>query len=221
MVPVRSSSTTTPSAKRELYQFCFVRNCHRLLGKAHRQLNAKSLGKEEEPAITGLLVKEMNSLIEDEKAPSWMRNLVALDDPPQNSPTRLGKARRRIDIEFVLVQRGRRPRFHFEAKRLYRSDSVSEYLGPKGLVLFVNGEYAAEEDAGGMVGYVQTELPKVWLQKIEAALDGARRSLCIPQGTGFESVRLAPELDPVHVSHHNRRSVGRQIQIYHTLLLFC
>lgn len=64
-------------------------------------------------------------------------------DAPQNVPGRFGKMRPRIDFEFVYVVRGRRPGFHIEAKRLYRSDSINEYFESGGLVVVqfeINGK---------------------------------------------------------------------------------
>jgi hypothetical protein len=160
----------------------------------------------------------MKGLVEDDTAPAWMRNLIPLEDPPQDSPDRFGKAQRRIDIEFVLVRRGWRPRFHFEAKRLYRSDSVREYLGPEGLELFVVGEYARDQDAGGMLGYVQTDQPADWERRIAAGLNASRERLCVCEGTDFEESKSVRELESVHLSYHERNSVARSILMYHTLL---
>ena len=204
---------------RQLYLTSFFNNCLRLLGKAHIRLDLPPLRDEQEPAITDRLVRDMIALVEDDGAPAWMGNLIPLDDPPQDSPDRFGKAQRRIDIEFVLVRRGPRPRFHFEAKRLYRSDSVREYLGPEGLELFVLGEYARSQDAGGMLGYVQTDRTADWERRIGAGLNASRERLCVCEGTDFEESKSLRELESVHLSYHERNSVGRSILMYHTLLL--
>lgn len=182
-----SSATSSPDAARQptrqLYRTSFVSNCLRLLARAHIRLDLPSLRDEQEPAITDRLIREMIGLVEDESAPAWMRYLIPLEDPPQDSPDRFGKAQRRIDIEFILVHRGPRPRFHLEAKRLYRSYSVREYLGPEGLELFVLGEYAGNQDAGGMLGYVQTEQTADWEARIEQGLGASRQRLRLCEGT--------------------------------------
>src|SRR5258707_453323 len=131
--------TSTPNpAQRDVYRSAFVHNCLALLVRARRQLADTPLASEEEPAITGLLVQRAKEIIESEDAEQWMEHLEVLDDPPQNDqPNRQGKRRPRIDIEFVEVRRGSRPRFHVEAKRLYRSDSIGEYVGTGGLGMFL------------------------------------------------------------------------------------
>jgi hypothetical protein len=203
---------------RQLYQLAFVKNCHRLLARAYQRVVASTLQHQEEPAITGILVKEMTALTESDDAPVWMRQLIALDDPPQESGKRLGKQRRRVDIEFRWVRRGPRPRLHIEAKRLYRSDSVAEYLGPKGLQLFVEGEYGASQDSGAMLGYVQIDSVDEWINRLVPAIAALRESLKLCLGPEFQEVDLHAELDSVHITLHERPSVGRAIRIYHTLL---
>ncbi len=81
------------------------------------------------------MIRVAQSLVESDEAESWMDYIVINDDPPQNLAGQFGKNRPRIDFEFLYVVRGRRPRFHIEAKRLYRSDSVSEYFGLGGLAV--------------------------------------------------------------------------------------
>jgi hypothetical protein len=44
-------------------------------------------------------------------APTWMIRMYVADDPPVNAPGRLGKRRRRVDIEFERSERG--VAFHF------------------------------------------------------------------------------------------------------------
>jgi len=221
MVPNDSFGGRSREPIRRLYRLSFVKNSHRLLALAHQRLDASSLRSQQEPAITGMLVDRVKALVESEHAPRWARHMIALDDPPQASAERLGRARRRVDIEFCLVQRGPRPRLHFEAKRLYRSDSVREYLGPEGLELFVRGEYAAGQHAGGMLGYVQSDSPQQWSERIMQGMAAARERLAICEGTAFEVVALIAELDSVHLTCHDRQSVGRPIHIYHTLLRCC
>src|SRR2546428_11780887 len=124
-----SSSASPPgpasNPAKDLYQENFVRDCLRLVAMAHAHLDLPRLSEEHEPSITDGLVRRMKNRVEHPDAPDWMIKLERLDDPPQHSPDRLGKSQRRIDIEFVQVLRGPRPRFHLEGKRLYRSGSVS------------------------------------------------------------------------------------------------
>jgi len=204
-----------------LYQDAFIKKCHTLIALGHSRLNGSSLRTAQEPAITGELVKEIKNVLQSEDAPGRMAHFYVADDPPQNAPNRLGKSRRRVDIEFERGGRpGIRPRLHFEAKRLCNTSSVSAYLGKEGVGLFVAGEYAAMQDVGGMIGYVQLDTPAEWVERIRANLiaDPARFGFRIPPG--LIPAQLDPTLELPQVSHHDRTAIGRPIAIYHTFLRF-
>ena len=160
--------TSTPNQEQQdVYRLAFVHNCLALLVRARRELAGTALANEEEPSITGLLVQRAKAIIESNDAEQWMEHLEVADDPPQNDqPDRRGKRRPRIDIEFVEVRRGPRPKFHVEAKRLYRPDSVGEYMGTGGLGMFLDGAYASMWPSAGMLGYVQTRTCTEWLGEV-------------------------------------------------------
>src|SRR6266699_1321796 len=153
-----------------LYELAFIKKCHLLIIRGYETLNLPSLHESQETEITGELVKAIKQFLESDSAPAWTARFFVADDPPHDTPGKLGKGRRRVDIEFERGQHGSRPRIHFEAKRLYRSDSVSEYLGDKGLRLFVLGVYAPKQEVGGMLGYVQQGEPAAWIERIRDAL---------------------------------------------------
>src|SRR4051794_31867537 len=150
--------------QQDVYHPAFVKNCLELLVRARQELVGTPLAVEEEPSITGLLVERAQAIIESDHAEDWMEHLCVLDDPPQNDqPDRRGKRRPRIDIEFEQTRRGPRPRFHVEAKRLYRSDSLTEYLGATGLGMFLDGTYASAWPSAGMLGYTQNRTCADWM----------------------------------------------------------
>ncbi len=214
-----------PSAitRQELYRRAFVHNCFLLLLRARNQIKGIQLASQAEPSITGLLVAAARELTEMEDAEPWLNALVVLDDPPQNdNPRRFGKARPRIDIEFVEVRgNGRRPRFHVEAKRLYRSDSVNEYLGAGGIGMFVNGSYASEWPSAGMLGYVQTSSCASWLAAIQKGIASRKEALRMPdpnpewRPVGWPTEGLLDVRESFH--HRSPESLG-QISIFHFLL---
>jgi hypothetical protein len=216
---------STPSDQQQaLYRPAFVHNCLLLVVRAHRALETRSLPGAEEPEITGLLVKSARDLAEMEDADPWLEHLEIIDDPPQNdNPERLGKTRPRIDIEFVRTGRGQRPRFHLEAKRLYRSDSVGEYFGPRGLEMFLNGTYASRWSSAGMLGYIQTDTHARWLENIRKGFLSRKTELnvCADQD-GWKSAEWPEDgLSEIDESCHNRipPTLGK-IEIYHLLLEF-
>lgn len=218
--------TPTPgSQQHELYRPAFVHNCLALLVRARHSLPGIALRDEEEPSITGMLVKKAKEITESVDAEPWMEHLEVMDDPPQNDEAeRKGKRRPRIDIEFVETRRGLRPRFHVEAKRMYRSDSVKEYLGAGGLVMFLRGGYASGWPSAAMLGYVQNQSCGEWRNRISLAIASMRTEIATCEDRGD----LAPTnwstagLEDVQESCHNRvpGALGR-ISIYHILIDCC
>jgi len=209
----------TPSG-RALYRSAFIRNCHRWLAVAYAKLDVRSLSSAQEPAVTGELVRAMKEARAQAEAPMWMIRMYVADDPPVNAPGRLGKRRRRIDIEFERSERGFTFHFLCEAKRLYRGDSVAEYLGTEGLGRFLAGEYARDEGVGGMLGYVQSEGVGEWMTRLKAALTNEHARYHVTSDGGLEIAALLPELPQIHTSKHERLAVGPPILIFHTLLVF-
>ena len=214
----------SPSEQQQiLYRSAFVRNCMTIIVRSHVALNRSSLKTTEEPHITGEIVKSARQIVESEYAEPWMEHLEILDDPPQDLRGRRGKSRPRIDIEFVQTMHGRRPRFHVESKRLYRSDSVSEYLGPSGLQMFVDGTYASEWPSAGMIGYVQSDDCSTWLGRLADGFISRRTQLAVcADQPGWEATGWTGDgLDSVQNSCHERAAmnIGR-IQVFHLLLDF-
>jgi hypothetical protein len=214
-----------PSEQQQaLYRPAFAHNCLLLIVRAHETLEAGSLQSAEEPHITGLLVKRAKELAETDDAEPWLEHLEIIDYPPQNDvPDRLGKARPRIDIEFVRTGRGKRPRFHVEAKRLYRSDSVSEYFGGGGLEMFLNGTYASQWPSVGMLGYVQSDNSATWLDGLARGFSSRKNklSVCGNQSNWRSAGWTSDGLTEVQESCHDRipQTLGK-VEIYHLLLEF-
>jgi hypothetical protein len=209
-------------AQQDVYRSAFVKNCLELVVRARKELAGTPLATEEEPSITGLLVEQAKAIIESDRAEDWMEHLCVLDDPPQNDqPERRGKRRPRIDIEFELARRGTRSRFHLEAKRLYRSDSVTAYLGPTGLGMFLDGAYASAWPSAGMLGYVQNRTCADWLSDVTGQLsaDETVLHLCTNNSALSSPNWQTSGLENVKVSRHTRNPehLGA-IQIFHLLL---
>lgn len=195
-----------------------------LLVRAHAALDSKALRSAEEPDITGCLIEQAKELTESEDAEDWLEHLEVIDDQPQNDvPDRLGKRRPRIDIEFVRTGRGRRARFHVEAKRLCRSDSVGEYLGAGGIEMFLTGSYASKWPWAGMVGYVQSDDMAKWLAALGAGFSTRKSKLnvCNEQSNWKRADWPDPGVEDVHKSCHDRfRPALGKIEIYHLMLTF-
>jgi hypothetical protein len=193
-----------------------------LVLRGYEVIKGEDLSGEEETNITGELVRGVREVLESEEAEAWMQLFEVLDDPPQNVTGRLGRSRPRVDIEFVrLSGRGKRPRFHIEAKRLYRSDSVKEYFGDDGLGCFIVGRYAADEAAGGMLGYVQTDTALKWSDRLRTGFTEKAETLRVVRGTALAEANGLQDLGSIQVSRHRREptTLG-QIEIFHLLLDF-
>ena len=215
-----SNPSVVPLSNTAVYQLAFVKRCHEILGRGYQNLHPQDLHQAQETEITGELVKAMRDFLEGDDGPSWGSHFFIADDPPQNAPGRLGKKRRRVDIEFERAQRGPRPRLHFEAKRLHKSGSTAEYLGEDGLSLFVKGEYAAKQNAGAMLGYIQKKKPTEWIEKIRTSLTASPKRYSFKLVPGLVKERLTVHLAETHRSNHDRKKLGRPIAIYHTFLQF-
>lgn len=204
----------------EDYRAAFIRKGLEILSRGYQRMNPSEFAASQEPEITGELVRQMKGVIEDPHAPLWMVHFDVADDPPVNDGNRLGKRRRRIDIELVHTQRGEKPRMHFEAKRLCEASSVGKYLGADGLGLFLEGEYGARQGDGGMIGYIQTRNSAHWIARIRAVLNANHAKYRLSKGTALNPVKIIPALADMQVSVHSRKRGLPSISMYHALLTF-
>ncbi len=205
-----------------LYRLAFIRNCHILVLRGYELIKTADLSQAEETSITGELVRGVREVIESEDAEAWMQLFDVHDDPPQNVSGKLGRSRPRVDIEFVrLSGQGKRPRFHIEAKRLYRPNSVEKYFGEDGLGCFIVGRYAAKEAVGGMLGYVQTDTALEWLGRLRTGFAERTEVLRVALGTRLAEADGLQDLGPLQMSRHGREPITLgQIEIFHLLLDF-
>jgi hypothetical protein len=86
--------------------------------------------------------------------------------------------------------------------------------------MFLSGEYARDEEMGGMLGYVQSgEVPE-WLARLKALLAENKAKYAVTSDGGFEAAGLISELPQIHRSRHGRSATLQPILIFHTLLSF-
>jgi hypothetical protein len=214
------SALRKPPVNAPAFREAFIRKCHRLVGMAYATLSQEALRAAEETEITGELACAMEELLDSIPPPRGMRNFVVFDDPPQNTRGRRGRKRLRVDIEMRAVERGPKPRFRFEAKRLNSNRSIAKYLGTEGLRMFIAGEYAAEQDDAGMLGYVQNGEPLEWASQIEARLKAQPAEHDVSAEAEWSIFPLAMEVPLTFRSVHNREKIGRTIVIFHSFLSF-
>jgi hypothetical protein len=202
------------------HQRSFRRRVFLLLAGGYRKLDASSYQDSKEDTITQRLQEAIESYVEAADAPRWAIHFDVVDQRRYAASGVTGTARSILDLVFLRTQRGPRPRFTFEAKRLYEKSGEKKYLGPDGLGAFIDGSYRREDNKAGMLGYVQNHTPVVWAAKIEQGMKSEAKSLAVSTGGNWQATSLAPDLQFTYRSRHDRPSVGRQITMYHVLLPF-
>ena len=215
--------TGTRDDDRSDYQASFRRQVFQLLEWGYDRLDVLSFRNSLEEDLTGEIVNQVKVVLQDRSLPKWVGRFTIHEEPPLDALGRKGKRRKRLDIEMERVCHGPRPKYPFEAKRLCQGThaTMREYLGPKGLGEFLSGNYAADVDEAGMLGYVQSNTPSEWAKKAENIFqnDPGLVKACA-NGEWTKSKGLA-FLNHWFRSEHYRISVGRPILIYHLFLLFC
>ncbi len=200
------------------YKRSFIREVHQLLAAGYARLTASTLARKEETSITGLLVETMREAINGPVRLAWAWRYAVHDDRPLSTPSTEGRDRARIDIEVERTMPGPHPRFQFEAKRLYRGDSVAEYVGPKGLGAFLDNTYAASCGVAGMLGYVQNASESQWAAKIEAKLDEDRTAHRIATGISVWK-QIQPYTGATLLSYRSTHARSQSaLDVFHTLL---
>jgi len=203
----------------QVYRQSFIAHVHQLLAAGYSRLDRSALRDQEEPAITGFLVREIRRYLEGPMAPPWAQAFTVHDDPPVEFPGTAGRSRPRVDIELERVQPGPRPRFQFEAKRLCRKGSIGEYFGKDGLQNFLSGRYAGEHEDAGMLGYVQVQPVQDWVEKVRLRMEETPEELLIDAGGEAWRSRADPQLMHSYSSFHRRP--WKLLRVHHTFLECC
>jgi hypothetical protein len=203
------------------YWDAFRRDVFRLLVMGYERLASAQYNTYEEPDITGELVKEIRHVTEDPASPQWAMPFAIHDDPPLNDSKRLGKWRKRIDIEFELTDTRPHPRYFFEAKRLSRKSHTGAYRGPKGMGEYLVGNYARDSHEAGMLAYVQTENQSAWANRISNVIRKRAAAVMLTQDGQWTRVDMVAGLQYIYRTKHNRPALGRSITLFHIFLSFC
>ena len=185
------------------------KHSHWLIREGYARMDAGSFINNKEPEITGELCREIQEYMELEDTPEWCLNYTVHDDPKVNVDGKLGDARPRIDIGIERVQKGKRPVFCFEAKRLGPNHPIGPYLGEEGLGALLSGYYPLTHDEAGMLGYYHENDADHWFNEIEK-----KKTNCTKYP--FLDLHLDSIVDGLDtwVSKHANAS------IWHTLLRF-
>ena len=98
------------------------------------------------------------------------------------------------------------------------NNGAGRYFGQDGIGRFPDGSYAADQEVGGMLGYVQSDDCDTWAGRLAAYLEQAKHQ--ITKDGGWTLSHLIGNLTHTFSSKHRRPSRSPPIEILHTLLAF-
>jgi hypothetical protein len=154
----------------------FVERAHELLQAGYEIMDAKGCNVWAEPEISGELAGKIEELLCTRRQP-WMRYWTAVDNWPENESDkqgykrRLGKRRKLPDIKLRYAGQRETLYFRFEAKKLAGTGDYTDLIShTDGLGRFLSRVYGRHDQAGGLLGYVQTESPEVHAERVRIAL---------------------------------------------------
>lgn len=193
------------------------KHSHQILAGGYARMTPAKYSNWKEPDITGDLCKAMTEFMASDAAPRWVIQYALRDDPKLNVDGKQGESRPRIDIEFERVQRGTRPLFRFEAKRLGPNHQVSKYIGSEGLGAFLNGYYPLTHPEAAMIGYIQDKDISHWQNKLITEFADISSLNLIK--AGLEITNLVPGVITLKSTHRTTNHLC--LSIWHSLLRFC
>lgn len=214
----RRSASGNPENRR-FYATSFIRKSHGILKAGYDRMNPFAYASSDEEVITGDLTKAMQDELQEVNAPSWYKHFWATEEVHVHHATLKGKNRKRLDIEIIKSQTGKRPILRFEAKRLRTHADVGKYLGSSGLGCFLEGSYGADNDVVGMIGYVQRGATVVHARSIESMLSDNPDEYGIDGTPVWKPQVIADGLE-TYRSRHLRESLP-SADVLHTMLNFC
>jgi hypothetical protein len=189
-----------------------------LVWLGYLRMKATDFATAEEDDITGELVRQMKSTIEDNDSPAWTGHYSVSEQVRSDAKGKLGKKRPIVDVELERIKRGKRPRLRFEAKRLYAGSGVSDYVGAEGLGAFLDAYYTRTHNEAGMIGYVQTRTESYWAAKLGAKLIAP--AYRITPGGDWKHLRIIAAPPHTYQTIHSDFE-KLPIFIFHSLLSFC
>lgn len=226
-MPSANRQPASGTANRNAFRKSFHAHVHRLLQLGYESLEPEKFANAEEDDITGEICKRMEYLTEEAPAEKWMKHYSIHDQKQVNDKldgktgkVRRGKHRPRLDIR--LLNQSHLPKLGFcvEAKRLYRSDSVAEYMDDEGVGAFVGGYYAERDLSAGMLGYVQNDSIAGWVLKLEKKLSSDASLQKTESGQTWQKYIFKNGPAHTYKSLHKRTGDKSMLEIFHSIFLF-
>ena len=157
----------------------FIERVHCLLQAGYANLTPAELARfnvKNEPDITAGLAMKIQQLIDERIVPGISRAWSVVDNWPENkthlslSKQPPAKKRRLPDLKFRYGGPRQVLYFRFEAKKLAGTGDYADLISHEdGLGRFLRKVYGRQEQAGGLLGYVQTESPKIHAERVRMA----------------------------------------------------
>ena len=214
------------SANRADYRASFLRHVHRLVQLGYESLDRAACANAEEETITGRIRSRMKYLTEVKPTEKWMQRYAVHEEDTidgvkdaKTSRLREGKDRPVIDTRIVSKARLPNARFCIEAKRLYRSDSVAEYVGSAGLEALLSEYTTISDDTAGMLGYVQARTQAEWENLIRTKIEQTAALRTDSSAGVLESLPLREGPRCVRRTLHLREGAASLV-VLHTFLDF-
>jgi hypothetical protein len=203
----------------------FFERAHELLQTGYEALDARACNVWAEPEISGELAWRIEELLYERREP-WMRYWTAVDNWPENEPERpasnrrLGKRRRLPDIKLKYAGQRETLYFRFEAKKLAGTGDYTDLIShTDGLGRFLRRVYGRDDEAGGLLGYVQTESPEIHAERVRKELVTEPKKYRVSANGGWTAVtwKNGPKCSFRAVHSRERGSV---IVIFYSFLHF-
>jgi hypothetical protein len=207
----------------------FIERVHCLLQAGYATMTPHELARfnlKNEPDITAGLTMRIQQLIDERAVPSISRAWSVGDNCPENkshlplSKQPPAKRRKLPDLKFRYGGQRQVLYFRFEAKKLAGTGDYADLISHKdGLGRFLRRLYGREDEAGGLLGYVQTESPERHAERVRTALATDPRKYGVSTDGGWTAANWkdGPKCSFRAVHSRERASV---IEIFYSFLLF-
>jgi hypothetical protein len=204
------------------YWSSFRRHAHQIImwgyQDAERKIKSKNLEKYwKEEEITGFITAAIQDRLRASDCPRWCSHFSVKEENPVPSINLAGKKRKRTDI-IIEYTKNRRPEYIFESKRLLKNKCKEDAYILKGLLRFVDGQYASRYPEAGMIGYVQSDSLDYWMGKIQIAIEAEPSSSYNLNPVNSQKPLMPSDTYSLGWSSQHKRKYQGEIVIYHILL---
>jgi hypothetical protein len=176
---------------------------------------------DQEEHITSLLFDAIDEVLRAYPQ-RWCKHYDVHNERPISNSERLGHSRREVDLIIKFVTSPFKPEYVFEAKPLNYAkyyQREGNYIHIEALQRFIKGEYAeytARYPEVGMLGYVLSDTPEVWRDRLKLSINNNRSLLRLVSQQN--DIEIIPQFPCEWISEHQRESSTRTVKVYHLLL---